>query len=93
MPDDVKDDAIQMQQGNGTSRRMNYGENYKEYGIKNDDGNVLEINDDDDKAEKVTMKRGNVRTGRGRGRPRTVNTDKWGNREGENNWAKFNATN
>ena len=49
-----------------------------------------DINKDEDQADKVTMKRGNVRTGRGRGRPRTVNTDKFGNREGENNWRSWN---
>lgn len=53
-----------------------------------------DIANDDDNAEKVKMKRGNVRTGRGRGRPRTVNTDKWGNRQdgSEQNWGAWNAT-
>jgi hypothetical protein len=32
-----------------------------------------------------------VNTGNG-GRPRTVGTDKWGNREGENNWQEWNST-
>ena len=49
-----------------------------------------DINKDEDQADKVTMKRGNVRTGRGRGRPRTVNTDHWGNRNNENNWQSWN---
>lgn len=31
-----------------------------------------------------------VNTGHG-GRPNTLNTDKWGNREGENNWSDWNA--
>lgn len=48
MPDDLRDDAKQIQEGKGSSRRMNYGENYKEYGIRNGDGNVLELNGDDD---------------------------------------------
>lgn len=53
-----------------------------------------EINKDEDNAQKVSTKRGNVRTGRGRGRPRTVNTDKWGNRQdgSEQNWDRWNAT-
>lgn len=49
-------------------------------------------NEDDEK--KVTKKRGNVRTGRGRGRPnRSGKTwDDNGNWEGRNNWDKWNAT-
>ena len=48
MPDDLKDDAKQIQEGKGVSHRMNYSENYREYGIKNNEGNVLELNGDDD---------------------------------------------
>ena len=49
--------------------------------------------DDEKKAPKARTRKGSVNTGRGRGRPRTVNTDKWGNRlEGENNWEKWNIT-
>ena len=48
--------------------------------------------DDDKKKKKVRAKKGSVATGRGAGRPRTVNTDKWGNRANENNWGNFNAT-
>ncbi len=48
MPDDVRDDARQIQEGKGSSRRMNFSENYKEYGIRNDEGSVLELNRDDD---------------------------------------------
>lgn len=48
MPEDLKEDAKQIQEGKGVSHRMNYGENYREYGIKNDEGNVLELNGDDD---------------------------------------------
>lgn len=53
-----------------------------------------DISKEEDKADKVSMKRGNVRTGRGRGRPRTVNTDKWGNRQdgSEQNWDNWNLT-
>lgn len=54
-----------------------------------------EENDDDDSdtRKKATSKKGRVATGRGAGRPRTVGTDKWGNRlEGENNWSKWNTT-
>ena len=39
--------------------------------------------------KKVTARKGRVATGRGRGRPRTVGTDKWGNRSNENNWASY----
>ncbi len=48
MPDDLRDDARQIQEGKGSSRRMNYNENYKEYGIRNEEGNILELNGDDD---------------------------------------------
>lgn len=52
------------------------------------------VEEDDDKngAKKVSAHKGRVSTGRGVGRPRTVGTDKWGNRVNENNWSKFNAT-
>ena len=49
--------------------------------------------DDDDKQKKVKGKKGSVATGRGAGRPRTVGTDKWGNRANENNWDKWNRQN
>ena len=49
--------------------------------------------DDEKKAPKARTRKGSVNTGRGKGRPRTVNTDKWGNRlEGENNWEKWNTS-
>ena len=53
------------------------------------------VEEDDDKngAKKVSAHKGRVSTGRGAGRPRTVDTDKWGNRkEGENNWKNWNTT-
>jgi hypothetical protein len=50
-----------------------------------------EEGEEDRKAE-VKTRKGRVNTGRGRGRPRTVGTDKWGNRENENNWGSYNAT-
>lgn len=43
------------------------------------------------KAKKVTVKKGKVATGGRGGRPRTVNTDKWGNRWGENNWNRWDS--
>lgn len=46
----------------------------------------------EDEKPKIQTRKGNVRTGRGRGRPRTVGTDKWGNRANENNWDRWNAT-
>lgn len=55
----------------------------------------IEEGKDPDKARKMSkIRRGSVATGRGRGRPRTVNTDKWGNRQdgSEQNWDKWNAT-
>ena len=48
--------------------------------------------EDDNKARKVRQRKGSINTGRGRGRPRTVNTDKWGNRENEDNWDNWNST-
>ena len=42
--------------------------------------------DDKKKAKKVSVKKGSVATGGRGGRPRTVGTDKWGNRASENNW-------
>lgn len=55
----------------------------------------IEEGKDADKARKVSkVRRGSVATGRGRGRPRTVGTDKWGNRQdgSEQNWDRWNAT-
>lgn len=55
----------------------------------------IEEGKDDDNARKLSkIRRGSVATGRGRGRPRTVNTDKWGNRQdgSEQNWDRWNAT-
>ena len=49
--------------------------------------------DDEKKAPKARTRKGSVNTGRGRGRPRTVNTDQWGNRQNENNWQKWNIQN
>lgn len=48
----------------------------------------------DDKAKKTRARKGSVATGRGAGRPRTVNTDKWGNRQdgSEQNWDRWNMT-
>ena len=49
--------------------------------------------EDEKQTKKVRRRKGSVATGRGAGRPRTVGTDKWGNRlEGENNWEKWNQT-
>ena len=58
--------------------------------------NVIEaqadVEQDEDKAEKVKTKRGNVRTGRGRGRPNRPGKvwDDNRNWEGCNNWQKWN---
>ena len=46
-----------------------------------DDGS----DDDKKKVKKVTVKKGSVATGGRGGRPRTVGTDRWGNRANENN--------
>lgn len=53
---------------------------------------IEEGKEDDEKAKKTVKRTGKVATGRGAGRPRTVNTDKWGNRENENNWRSWNAS-
>ena len=47
--------------------------------------------EDGNKKKKARTRKGSVATGRGAGRPRTVGTDKWGNRAGENNWEKWNS--
>ena len=52
-------------------------------------------NDDEDnepKAKQSKKTKGSVATGRGAGRPNLLNTDKWGNRQGENNWRQWNAS-
>lgn len=49
--------------------------------------------EDGNKKKKARTRKGSVATGRGAGRPRTVGTDKWGNRAGENNWEKWNLQN
>jgi hypothetical protein len=49
-------------------------------------------NSNDDKKKKATVRKRNVATGRGAGRPRTVGTDKWGNRNNENNWDSWNTS-
>lgn len=54
--------------------------------------NKIEGNKDDDTAKAVKTRKGRVNTGRGVGRPRTVGTDKWGNRQNENNWKGWNST-
>ena len=48
MPDELREDAKQLQEGKGAPRRMSYSENYKEYGTRNEAGNILELNEDDD---------------------------------------------
>jgi hypothetical protein len=52
---------------------------------------ATESEDGEKKAPKARARKGSVATGRGRGRPRTVGTDKWGNRENENNWQTWNT--
>lgn len=52
----------------------------------------IEEGNDDENTKKVQTKKGSVATGRGAGRPRTVGTDKWGNRENENNWQSWNSS-
>lgn len=49
-----------------------------------------EEENDEDNAKKVRSRKGSVATGRGAGRPRTVGTDRWGNRANENNWESWN---
>lgn len=52
----------------------------------------IEEGEDPEGRKLSKVKKGSVSTGRGRGRPRTVNTDKWGNRANEQNWDRWNAT-
>lgn len=52
---------------------------------------ATESEDGEKKTPKARARKGSVATGRGRGRPRTVGTDKWGNRENENNWQTWNT--
>lgn len=56
--------------------------------------NNEETSDDnnDSKAKQSKKKKYSVATGRGAGRPNRLNTDKWGNRQGENNWKQWNTT-
>lgn len=55
--------------------------------------NEIEEEKEDKEEGKATNKRKySVATGRGSGRPNKLHTDKWGNRQGENNWDKWNLT-
>jgi len=49
-------------------------------------------NNNEPKAKQSKKRKGSVATGRGAGRPNRLNTDKWGNRQGENNWRTWNAS-
>ena len=60
--------------------------------VINAQNQATEENDDDKKTTKTKARKGSVATGRGAGRPRTVNTDRWGNRSNENNWQRWNET-
>lgn len=55
---------------------------------------VNKENGDEEHARKARYRKGSVATGRGRGRPNRLNTDKWGNRTdgSENNWSRWNAS-
>lgn len=44
------------------------------------------------KGKQTTKKKYSVATGRGSGRPNRLHTDKWGNRQNENNWGNWNET-
>lgn len=59
--------------------------------VINAQNQATEENSDENKPKKRKARKGSVATGRGAGRPRTVGTDKWGNRENENNWESWNA--
>ena len=56
--------------------------------------NDIEQGNDEEAVKRPVRRTGSVATGRGKGRPRTVNTDKWGNRTdgSENNWTRWNAS-
>ena len=53
-----------------------------------------DTNDDDEKKKKTTIRKGNVSTGRGRGRPNRsgIQWDSNRNYYGRNNWDRYNAT-
>ena len=56
--------------------------------------NDIEQGNDEEAVKRPVRRTGSVATGRGKGRPRTVNTDKWGNRTdgSENNWGRWNLS-
>ena len=60
--------------------------------VANATAEAQEQNGDNPQSAKRSKSKGSVATGRGRGRPNTLNTDKWGNRQGENNWDAWNKT-
>ena len=90
----IEEQRLQIQQDNTVDTQEQLSEIQTEQQIEviKAQNSVTENNDNDDKKKKVRAKKGSVATGRGAGRPRTVNTDKWGNRVNENNWGNFNAT-
>ena len=48
MPDDIREAAEQAKQTGNTKGLYNFSDNYKEYGIVGESGNVFELNDDGD---------------------------------------------
>ena len=91
----IEDQRLDMQQENTVETQEQLSEIQTEQQIEviEAQAKVTEDSEDKDKAKKARNHKGSVATGRGAGRPRTVGTDKWGNRlEGENNWEKWNTT-
>lgn len=90
----IEDQRLDMQQENTVETQEQLSEIQTEQQIEVIEAQAkgTEGNDDEKKAKKTRARKGSVATGRGAGRPRTVGTDKWGNREGENNWQRWNTT-
>ena len=90
----IEDQRLDMQQENTVETQEQLSEIQTEQQIEviEAQANATENDDDEKKAKKARTRKGSVATGRGAGRPRTVGTDRWGNREGENNWQKWNTT-
>lgn len=87
----LEDQRLDIQQDNTVETQEQLSEIQTEQQIEVIEAQA-QANKDEDKetVKKVQSRKGSVATGRGRGRPKTVGTDKWGNRENENNWQKWN---
>lgn len=87
----IEEQRLDMQQDNTveTQEQLSDIQTEQQIEVMNAEAKIEEENGDEPQ-KKVRSKKGSVATGRGAGRPRTVGTDKWGNRAFENNWEKWN---